>query len=72
MSNDEQGEADRLRVKWMGMIGHSREDIDVSLRFNRPQSAAEERQYLHIVEETIAEEMKYPPEHRMPFPSEVA
>ena len=49
MTEQEQAEACRLRVAWMGEIGLGPPDIETSLRFNRPQSEAEESQMLEVV-----------------------
>lgn len=49
LAADEQAEATRLRVAWMSEIGNSPEDIDNSLRYNRPQSVAEEEHLLGLV-----------------------
>ena len=49
----DQAAADLLRVEWMAEIGHSPEDIDRSLRYNRSQSAAEEQDLLDLVRKQL-------------------
>jgi hypothetical protein len=42
----------RLRVAWMTKIGMDGHDIEASLRYNRPQSVAEEQYLLEAVQKT--------------------
>jgi hypothetical protein len=56
MSEQEQAEACRLRVAWMGEMGLGAQDIEVSLRFNRPQSVADESQMLEVVSKLLESE----------------
>lgn len=53
LAADEQAEATRLRVAWMSEIGNSHEDIDQSLRYNRPTSVAEEQHLLDLVHQMM-------------------
>lgn len=55
-AEQEAEEAERLRMTWMAEMGASAEDIQASLRFNRPQSAVEERHLLMILREMIRAE----------------
>ena len=50
---DEQAEAARLHVAWMAEFGMNGHDIDSSLRYNRPQSVAEEQHLLKVVRQTL-------------------
>ena len=56
MTVQEQAEACRLRVEWMGELGHPLEDITTSLRYNRPQSVEEERETLGLVQQQLEQE----------------
>ena len=56
MAANEQAEATRLRVAWMSEIGNSAEEIDDSLRYNRPTNAAEEKYLLELVRKMMATE----------------
>ncbi len=49
MAADEQAEAARLRVAWMAKIGMDAHGIEQSLRYNRPQTVAEEQNLLDAV-----------------------
>ena len=48
MTEQETAEACRLRMMWMSEIGNSPQDIADSLRWNRPQSVAEEQGLLDV------------------------
>lgn len=48
-AEDDQAEASRLRVAWMTELGFDGHAIEVSLRYNRPQSVEEERYLLDAV-----------------------
>lgn len=52
----EQAEAVRLRMAWMRALGYSSEDIEVSLRYNRPQSVTEEQGTLDLVQKLLEAE----------------
>jgi phage terminase small subunit len=56
MTELEQAEAYRLRVAWMGEMGLGAQDIEASLRFNRPQSVADESQMLEVVSKLLESE----------------
>ncbi len=56
MTAQEQAEACRLRVEWMGELGHPLEDITTSLRYNRPQSVEEERETLDLAQQQLEQE----------------
>jgi hypothetical protein len=56
MTEQEQAEAYRLRVAWMGEMGLGAQDIEVSLRFNRPQSVVDESQMLEVVSKLLESE----------------
>ena len=56
MTAQEQAEACRLRMEWMGELGHPLEDITTSLRYNRPQSVEEERETLGLVQQQLEQE----------------
>ena len=56
MTVQDQAEAYRLRVEWMGEFGHPLEDITTSLRYNRPQSVEEERETLGLVQQQLEQE----------------
>jgi hypothetical protein len=64
MTMEEQAEASRLRVAWMGEFGHNGHDIEASLRCNRPTSVEEEQHNLDVVRAMREMEKMYPLEHR--------
>jgi hypothetical protein len=53
MAADDQIEAARLRVAWMTEIGMDGHAIEASLRYNRPQTVAEEQYLLDAVQKTL-------------------
>ena len=55
----DQSAADCLRVAWMGEIGVGAGDISASLRYNRPQSLAEEQEVLDVVRRMLEVERTY-------------
>lgn len=62
MTDIEQAEACRLRVEWMTEMGHGSEDIHNSLKFNRPQSVAEEQNLLDLAVKLNELDRMQPPE----------
>ena len=59
MSEAEQADARRLRVARMLELGHSFEEFDRSLRYNRPTSAAQEQDLLDLVRKQLEWERTY-------------
>ena len=55
----EQAEADLLRVAWMCELGNSGADIADSLRYNRPQSVADEQHLLDLVRQLVEVDNAY-------------
>ena len=58
-AENEQNEACRLRMTWMAEIGMDAYDISASLRYNRPQNVAEEREVLDVVRAMLEVERIY-------------
>ena len=52
-AENEQTEACRLRMAWMAEIGNSPAAISAYLRYNRPQSVAEEQENLDVVRKQL-------------------
>ena len=58
-TENEPAKAACLRVAWMAEIGSAPHDIEASLRYNRPQSAAEEQDLLDLVRKQLEWERTY-------------
>jgi hypothetical protein len=57
-TRNEQAVAACLRVAWMGEIEHGAQEIEASLRYYRPQSVAEEQDFLDVVRKQIEGERR--------------
>ena len=59
MTEHETAEACRLRMMWMSEIGNSAQDVAGSLRWNRPQSVAEEQGLLDVARRQLEWERQF-------------
>lgn len=65
---DEQAEAVRLRIAWLGELGIEGREIEASLRCHPADDAAEERQALEIVGQLLESERQVRGDVAMPHP----
>ena len=58
-TGNERANAAALQAEWLAEIGMDAHGISASLRYNRPQSVAEEREVLDVVRRKLEVERTY-------------